>query len=279
MGSKTISVSDESREYDRSFHTAFSAVKEARSRFVKIRPHRAITPLRVTPSLLAQAIILPIILCGLLFLTKPLLLDFWHRCILFWSGGLNLPVSLFSQVNGAGQSTLLLSGGQAVTPMPSTTTMAVTMAVTLIAFVLSFGMKKATFPLKYPVRIVCVVQLIALVYFWFSSAPFPYSIAGHGEELLNVGYFVMLATPVMLGMGYYILNQSLPVKLFHTALILLFLAIMVPHQVLAHAFILQHMSVLFMPVLYVCFGAVFDALVFIALYSWVASNAPANATI
>ena len=80
-------------------------------------------------------------------------------------------------------------------------------------------------------------------------------------------------------MGYYILNQSLLAKLGYTLLILAFLTIMVPHQVLVQALIMQHLSVLFMPVLYICFGAVFDALVFVALYSWAASNAPADATI
>ena len=88
----------------------------------------------------------------------------------------------------------------------------------------------------------------------------------------------MVATPVMLAMGYYILNQSLLTKLLHTALILAFFAILVPHQVLAQAFIMQHLSVLFMPVLYICFGAVFDALIFVALYSWAVSNAPMKAT-
>ena len=96
---------------------------------------------------------------------------------------------------------------------------------------------------------------------------------------MTIGYTVMLATPVMFAVGYYILNQSLFIKLFHTVLILGFFAILVPHQVLAEAFIMQHLSVLFMPVLYICFGAVFDALVFVALYSWVASNAPVNATV
>lgn len=78
---------------------------------------------------------------------------------------------------------------------------------------------------------------------------------------------------------YYILNESLFAKLTYTALLLLFLAIMAPHQVLIQALIMQHFSVLFMPVLYICFGAVFDTLVFVALYSWVASNAPADATL
>ena len=96
---------------------------------------------------------------------------------------------------------------------------------------------------------------------------------------MTIGYVVMLATPLMLAVGYYILNQSLWSKLFHTALILLFLAVLVPHQVLAQAFIMQHLSVLFMPVLYICFGAVFDALVFVALYSWAVSKAPEDATV
>ena len=96
---------------------------------------------------------------------------------------------------------------------------------------------------------------------------------------MTIGYVIMISTPVMLAVGYYILNLSILVKLLHTAIILLFFTILIPHQVLAQAFIMQHMSVLFMPVLYLCFGAVFDALVFVALYSWAVSNAPLNATI
>ena len=96
---------------------------------------------------------------------------------------------------------------------------------------------------------------------------------------MTIGYVIMVSTPVMLAVGYYILNQGILVKLFHTAIILLFFGILVPHQILAQAFIMQYLSVLFMPVLYLCFGAVFDALVFVALYSWAVSNAPANATI
>ena len=60
---------------------------------------------------------------------------------------------------------------------------------------------------------------------------------------------------------------------------MLFIAILIPHQVLAQALIMQEFSVLFMPVLYICFGAVFDALVFVALYSWAVSNVPADATV
>jgi hypothetical protein len=33
-----------------------------------------------------------------------------------------------------------------------------------------------------------------------------------------------------------------------------------------------------MPILHICFGTLFDILIFVALYSWAASNAPAQAT-
>ena len=279
MPFKKISVTAETLEHDREFHAAFTAVRKARASHVKVRPHRAMTPLNVTPWLLAQSIVLPVLLCGLLLWAKPLLLDFWRNCILFWSGGLGLPFFHSTQLNDAGQYALILSGSGEAAPLPSTTTMVVTTVVTVVAFLFSLRMKNAMLPLKYPVRIVCTVQLVTLIFFWLTPGSFPYTIARHSEELMTIGYVVIVATPVMLAMGYYILNESLFAKLSYTALILLFLIIMVPHQVLVQALIMQHLSVLFMPVLYICFGAVFDALVFVALYSWVASNAPVEATI
>ena len=115
--------------------------------------------------------------------------------------------------------------------------------------------------------------------FLVATCQFFYSIARHSTELMTIGHVIMVATPVMLAVGYYILNHSIGIKLFYTALILAFFAILLSHQVLAQAFIMQHLSVLFMPVLYLRFGAVFNALVFVALYSWVIGNPPANATI
>jgi len=278
MINRANSVAAQAREHDLVFHKAFDAARRARALRVRVRPHRAITPLRVTPYLAAQALLLPILLCGFLLWAKPLLLDFWRNCILFWSERLNLPFSLATGANEAGQHSLLMGLVSEGAPMPGQTTMVVTALVTLAAFALSLRMKDAKLPLKYPLRIVCVLQFITLAYFWFSSSEFPYSIGRHSEELMTIGYGVMVATPVMLAMGYYILNQSLLTKLLHTALILAFFAILVPHQVLAQAFIMQHLSVLFMPVLYICFGAVFDALIFVALYSWAVSNAPMKAT-
>ena len=61
MLAKAISVSSETKEYDQGFHVAFTAVKQARAQHVKVRPHWAITHLKVTPYLLMQAVLLPLI--------------------------------------------------------------------------------------------------------------------------------------------------------------------------------------------------------------------------
>lgn len=279
MRAATHSIAEQAREHNRIVHKAFTAARQIRERHVKVRPHRAITPLKVTPYLLAQTVMLPLAILGLLLWTKPFLLDFWRACLIFWSRGLDLPFTIATQLNRAGQYAVRLSGGPDNAPMPSTTNLLVTTAVTLAVVVLSLRMKDAKQPLKYPLWILCFVQSTSLIYFWLTPWSFPYSIALHCEELMTIGFIVMLATPFMLAMGYYILNLRLSIKIFHTVLILLFMAVLVPHQVLAQALIMQEFSVLFMPVLYICFGAVFDALVFVALYSWAVSNVPENATV
>ncbi len=279
MNATTSPISQQVREHDQAFQASFEAARQLRDRDVKVRPHRSISPLKVTPYLLIQGIALPLVFCALLLWTKPQLLEFWRGCILFWSRALDLPFGLSTRLNEAGQYALRLSGGAESNAMPSTTNLIVTTVITLVLFAVTFFMNNAKLPLKYPLRIASVVQLFTLAYFWLSPSDFPYTIARHSEELMTIGYVVMLSSPVMLAVGYYILNQTLLIKVFHTVLILLFFVIMVPHQVLVQAFIMQHLSVLFMPLLYICFGAVFDALVFVALYSWAVSSAPEDATV
>ena len=278
MPLKLFDVSAQTKEQDRTFRTVIEAAQKARSH-IKTRPHRALTPLTLTPYLRLQAVLLPVVLCALLYVAKPILFDLWRVIILFWSTGLHLPFSLASRLNESGQFGLQLPGDLDGGQWPARNTLVVTAVVTALAFAASFRMTRATFPLKYPVQIICVIQAVALLYFWWTPTTFPYNIARHSEELMTIGYVVILIAPVMLAMGYYILNLSLWRKVFNTALILGFLMVMVPYQILAQALIMQHFSILFMPVLYICFGAVFDTLVFVALYSWVASNVPDNATV
>ena len=278
MSSKLLDVSAQNREQDRIFSAVLDAARKARPP-TKTRPHRALTPLKLTLYLRLQAVLLPAMLCALLYAAKPVLFDLWRVIILFWSTGLHLPFSLANRLNESGQFGLQLPGDLDGGQWPARNTLVITAVVTVLAFAASFRMTRATFPLKYPVQIISIIQAVALLYFWWTPKTFPYNIARHSEELMTIGYVVMLIAPVMLSMGYYVLNLSLWRKTLNTLLILGFLMLMVPYQILAQALFMQHFSILFMPVLYICFGAVFDTLVFVALYSWIASNVPEHATV
>lgn len=242
------------------------------------RPHRAITPLRITPYLVAQAIVLPVALCALLAWHRHDLFDLWRDIILFWSRELGVPLVRAPLEGRLGSDGMALSAGAYDRPLPGLTGMAVAAATVVGLLWASLRMRNDSLPLKYPMRIVGVVQGFALAYFWFVPLQFPYTISRHSEELLFIGYVMMIATPVMLAAGYYLLNESLWTKVANTVAILAFFTLFIPHQVMAQAWIMYHLSVLYMPVLYICFGAVFDALVFVALYSWAMSDVSPHAT-
>ena len=131
-------------------------------------------------------------------------------------------------------------------------------------------------PLKYLVRIACVVQAVSTAFFAL-GASFPYDIADHVLALSSAGFVLLAAVPVMLALGYYVLRVPLALKIAHTALILAYFILLVPVEMLVHAVLLHHFGVILMPLLYFCLGAVLNFVLFIALYSWVASNSPDQA--
>ena len=263
---------------DAAFASARMALARAHQRHVQVRQHRAINHLTMGPTLLLQAVLLPALFCGVLLWAQPHLFALWRDYVLIWAKQLDIPFVLASSSSPASKLGLAWNSSGALADLPSSLTLVTTTLLTVAAFFATFFMNGRMFPLKYLVRILCAVQGLAVAFFWLQPTGFPYDIANHANDLASMGYVLLMAIPVMLALGYYVLNISLGTKIVHTLLILLYFVVLVPFQVIAHVLILQHFSLLFMPVLYICFGTLFDMLIFVALYSWAASNAPAKAT-
>jgi len=77
--------------------------------------------------------------------------------------------------------------------------------------------------------------------------------------------------PLMLGFTFSIFDYSWWRKAGLAVLIMSYLMIFIPIQYAAHAFIMHHLSILFLPVLFFAFGLPINIMVFIGLYSWGAS--------
>jgi Kef-type K+ transport system membrane component KefB len=66
-------------------------------------------------------------------------------------------------------------------------------------------------------------------------------------------------------------------KILAPVAFLAYFALMLPHKTLLQVWLLEHLSILFMPLLFLCFGALLDLWIFVALYAWLASTTPALA--
>lgn len=261
------------------FQAARRRLAQAQHTHRQTRPHRAIN--HVTPSwgLGAQMLALPVLLFSALYLGQDLLYAFWRADLLAWAGWLQLPLRAATALEPSEALGLVWQPGPQDGGLSSAQGSALGAALVLLALVGSHFLRGPRLPLQYLVRIVCAVQLMALLYFWWAPQPYPHSLLNHVSDVLNAGYALLLAMPILLGLGYYALHLSVWRKLLHSLLMLAFVVLMVPQQALVHLLLLHHGSLVFMPVLYICFGALFDMMVFVALYAWAASTAPSTATL
>jgi hypothetical protein len=254
-----------------------AALQRARSRHARVRPHRALVRLEFAPYLV-QALLLPALFCTLLWRFEPQLVALWREAIVSVAGMLDLPLRASAREAGAGEVRLVWLFLSAQTVLPTRADLAWNTLATAILLAATFALPVRWLPLKYFVRILVAVHASAVAFFVLAPAPFPYTIPDHVLALTGGAYVLLLTIPPMLALGYYVLRVPLATKVLHTALVLGYFIAWVPVQALLHVVILKHLSVLFMPLLYFCFGTLLNVLLFVALYAWAASKAPALAT-
>jgi hypothetical protein len=246
----------------------------ARSVLQGRRPHRSLISTDWSTSGLLGTLLMAVLPAFALLALHDPLQEAWRALLLWWADRLVLPLTLLS-VDGV-QELAWLAGSEN-THLPSAAKGALTAAVVFIAYAATYWLSDRQLPVKYLVRVLCVVQASALVFFLAAPSHFAYTLSGYLSASLDAGFVLMLMLPVLLALGWGVLRLPLHQKLLYPVLMLGYFAIMVPHKALLHLLILQKMSVLFMPLLYLCFGAVLDLMIFVALYSWLASLAPASA--
>lgn len=230
--------------------------------------------LRMTPRAALELLLMVVLPCGALLAFKPQLMGLWQSTMLWWSTQLGLPLELVRTGDSASLE-WLVSYNDALMPEPNVTL--ITAMVVIVAFASTWWMSDRQVPLKYLVRTLCVVQASAVLFFMVAPNRFPYSLTGHLAATLNAGFYLMLAVPVLLALGWGVMRVPLHQKLLYPVVMVAYFVVWLPHQALLHALVVHHLSALFMPLLYLCFGAVLDLMIFVALYSWLASTAPAHA--
>lgn len=234
--------------------------------------HRSVRRLRPGRATLAVALVLAAGATLAVWRARPMVEAAWERLVLWWAQALRIPLAV--EDDGALRRWVYLADAQSLLPGP--TTGVISTVVVIVAFASTWRMPDRFMPLKYLVRILCVVQGSALLFFMAMPGRFPYTVGAHLSAVLTAGYGLVLVLPALLALGYGVLELPVRRKLADPLLLLAYFALAVPHKAVLHVLVLQHLSVLFMPLLYLCFGLLFDVMLFVALYSWLVSRAAAD---
>lgn len=219
-----------------------------------------------------QWLVLSAVPLGLLALIKPWLFDFWQWLFTAWSQVLALSVSPRLNAARSAIEWTALEGGSFA---PSSATLTWSLSGIAAIWLLSGFFSDRFRPLRTTLRALSLIHLSACVFFIWTPASFPYSISKHLQVLMDMGYGFMWVIPPMLALGWGLLQVPLHQKLLVPCLVLAYFALMLPHKWLLQAWLLEHLSILFMPVLFFGFGSLLDLWIFVAVYAWLASRVPA----
>jgi hypothetical protein len=234
-----------------------------------VRQHRAIFQMPLQRSDVAIAVLLPLVFSIVQLFLLDQTADTWRMILEFWNQRLDLGGVLGNHAFDLGYFLLWLPQLEIPGNAPSADIWWWTLAACVAIFAGTFYVSpERLLPGIYVVRACLVIQASALAYFYWLPGAFPYELESYICSNMFSGLAMMFLIPWLLGLTYYIFDFPLRQKVALTALILVFFAVAIPMQYLAHAYLLKHLSMLFMPILYIVFGMFVDVLILIALYSW-----------
>lgn len=267
---KSMAVAALGEGHARALAEAATLIEHAQALAPAEADHRSMRRLRSGRGSMGLAFCVAAAVTLALWQARPLVTDAWERLVLWWAGALGIPLAVLE--DGTVRRWTYVADAYAL--LPGQATGLLTAIVVMGAFASTWWMSDRFVPLKFAVRTLCVVQASALLFFITVPSLFPYTAGSHLAAMLESGYWLMLALPSLLALGYGLLDLPMLRKLVDPLLLLAYFAVALPHKAVLHVLVLQHFSVLFMPLLYLCFGLVFDVMLFVALYSWLVSRAP-----
>jgi hypothetical protein len=198
------------------------------------------------------------------------LMQWWDAVVGTWADWLDLSIRAATPDDMTLEASKQNDGSRA----PSQAMLSMTSLVVLGAYLMSYRLPDRFYPLATLLRGICIIQTTALLYFEIAPASFPYSISTHLQSQLEVGYLFMLAVPLMLAMGWGVLNVGRTQKYWVPLIFLAYFAVLIPHVGVIHALILDKFSLLFMPVLYFGFGLLLHLMIFVGMYGTLLSLTP-----
>ena len=234
-----------------------------------IGAHRAMVTGRLTRARVTSMVVIPALLsAGVLAALGPLATA-W-QALLAWllpRLGMLEPVATIV-VWRRGPFTLTVPYVSATAPLPGTWHFWVVGGVCAVVLAASLVLPARFTPLRYFLRFATLVQLTSVVAFAVAPAAFPYALPQYTIGFLEAGAALLVLTPLVYGLTFFPFDIALWRKVLLTVLTLGHFAVLLPLQVVLHAYVAQHLSLLVLPVLFFLWGLLLEVFAFVAFYGW-----------
>jgi hypothetical protein len=234
----------------------------------RILPHRAMIGLTVGWGLVVDLLVLPALSLAVLALLRDPVTGLWHRFFLALAGPLGFPGGVSVTRWELGPTAVMLPAFAADAPWPGTTALVLGWVVTALLAVGGVLVRGWATPLGYLLRAMAAIQLTAQLWFTLAAPPFTYTLQGYQEAVMYLGCVVVFLVPVGTALTFNPFDFRLWQKVALTAMIVAHLVVLIPLQVATHAFLVRHLTLLAMPMLYLLFGILLHVFAFVSLYGW-----------
>jgi hypothetical protein len=244
-------------------------------------PHRAVRSYRMQWAVLVRDFL---VMLGFTVLVWRYLGDaavWWMQQLNFWilKTGLLGHAQLLPAQSGDGIAFIPKFAVAAPTFLPTAATWWLTVLGCAALWLYVRWLKTDRLPLIYFVRLLVLVQITALVFFYFWPESIPTSVANFLTDVFRQSAGLMLLVPALFMLTLHLFALPWWVKYASVLAALAFLVLFVPLQAACCAWILQMGGILFMPVLYLFFGLLPQIVALMGFYSFALSLLAPNPTL
>ena len=154
---------------------------------------------------------------------------------------------------------------------PSGPAWSISVFITIIALAISFFLPRRFLPFTYLLRLGVAIHAVSLAYFAVFADYFPYTLPRYTSDMFTIGLAFISLVPLIFGLTYFVFDFGVARKLTIVILTLGHLVVFIPLQYLLHAAFVRSFSLLYLPILFMLFGALLDISILIAMYGWAMS--------
>lgn len=236
-------------------------------------PHRAFRKHRVSWPIAARDGVFVLAITVLLWWALGDIATLWNAQLNFWM----LKTGLVGNADIAtttGATLLPAFVVTAPTLLPTITVWWITALACAVLWASTMWLHADRLPLIYFIRLVVLVQVSSLVFFYVWPESLPTTVANFLTDGFRQSAGLMLLVPTLFGLTLYLFVLPWWAKYGATAAALLFFVLFVPLQVACDAWILQFGGILFMPTLYLFFGLLPQVVALMGIYSFALSFLP-----